>query len=145
MIIQGASRGVDGTGPTDVVLLSIKALNAGDLDAALANFADDVEYTLIGVSAGGPGTLKGQEQLRTWFEERTAEHLRVEVEMLKMEGDVVTTETRTWCDSTRQLGVAPSVATERYLVREGKIQRAIRTIHPESAAKLQAALRHVRE
>ncbi|MFO7742681.1 MAG: nuclear transport factor 2 family protein [Anaerolineae bacterium] len=145
MIIQRPARTGDRAEPSDVVLLSVEALNEGDVDAALARCADDVEYTLVGVSTGGPRTLKGQVQLRTWFEERTAEHLRVEVEILEMEEDVVTTETRTWCDSTRQLGVAPSVATERYLVREGKIQRAIRTIHPESAAKLQAALRHVRE
>ncbi len=145
MIIQGPSRTAAGTAPSQVVLSSVKALNSGDLEAALACFADDADYELTRVPPAQPDTVKGREQLRAWFEELATQHLRVEVEVLLTEGDLVTTETRTWSDSTRQLGVAPLVATERYLVQEGKIRSAIRTIRPESIAKLQAALRHVQE
>ena len=145
MIIQGQSEKTVATAPSEVVLLSVKAFNAGDLEAALACFAEHADYESIGVPPGQPDAVKGQEQLRAWFEGLATQHSRVEVKVLKVEEDVVRTETRTWSDSTRQLGVAPLVATEQYLVQDGKIQSAIRTIHPESVAKLQAALVHIEE
>ena len=56
-----------------------------------------------------------------------------------MEGDTVTTETKTWTDDTRALGVAPIVATEVYIVQDGKIKSVTWTISDESLAVLMAA------
>lgn len=130
---------------SEVVLASLNAFNAGDLERALSHLADDAECTLIGFAPGHPRALKGKEQLRSWFKEFAAQHLRIEVDILAIEETVVTTGTLSWTDSTRQLGVAPLAATTQVLIDDGKIRSIKWTIHPESAAKLQAALSHAKE
>lgn len=57
-----------------------------------------------------------------------------------MEGDTVTARTKTWSDPTREMGVAPLVATEVYIVQDGKITSLTYTPTEESVAKLQAAM-----
>jgi hypothetical protein len=145
MIMQGQSKKVIALAPSEVVLLSVKALNAGDLEGALMYFAGDAEYQLIGLPFDQPDSLKGTEQLRDWLKELSTQHSYLEVEVLDTEGDIVTTRTLIWSDLTRQLGVAPLAAIEQYFIRDGRIIGAIRGIYPESAAKLQAALSHAQE
>ena len=63
-----------------------------------------------------------------------------ELEILQVEGDTVTTKSRTWADPTRALGVAPLEATLVYAVQDGKIKGWTWTLSDESLAKLQAAM-----
>jgi hypothetical protein len=63
-----------------------------------------------------------------------------ELEILQVEGDTVTTKSRTWADPTRALGVAPLEATLVYTVQDGKIKGWTWTLSDESLAKLQAAM-----
>jgi ketosteroid isomerase-like protein len=128
-----------------VVLDSLSAINAGDLERALSHLADDAECTLIGIAPGHPRALRGKEQLRSWFGDLAAQHLRIEADILATKATIVTAGTLSWTDSTRQLGVAPLAATAQVLIDHGKISRIQWTIHPESAAKLRAALAHAQE
>lgn len=130
---------------SEVVLACLSALNAGDLEGALWHLADHAECSLIGFAPGHPRALKGKEQLRSWFKELAAQHLRVTGDILAIKAALVTTGTLCWTDFTRQLGVAPLAATGQVLIEDDKIRTIEWTIHPESAAKLQAALRHAKE
>jgi ketosteroid isomerase-like protein len=143
MLEQGKSSST--SAHPEVVLASLSAFNAGELERALLHFADDAECTLIGIAPSHPHVLKGKEQLRSCFKKLATQHLRIEVEILAIEVTIVTIESLSWTDSTRQLGVAPLVATGQVLIDEGKICSIKWTIHPESAAKLQAALSHAKE
>jgi hypothetical protein len=117
------------------------ALNAGDVDAAMAFFTDDAVVKLVpALPPGSPDTYNGAEEIRAWFEELVAMNFEIDVEVLEVEGDTVTTRTSTWMDPTREMGVAPLVATEVYTVRDGKIRGFTWTISDDSLAKVQAAM-----
>jgi LPXTG-motif cell wall-anchored protein len=111
----------------------------GVYEGHLALRADDGTFQLEGLPSG-PETYKGKEQLRSEFEDEIANHIEIQVEVLKVEGDTVTTRTTTWHDFTRQIGVAPLEATEVYVIENGQIASATWTLSPESLAKVQAAL-----
>jgi len=127
------------TDPASVVKAASERLSAGDLEGYLALWADDGTFEVVGLPSG-PETYKGKDQLRTEFEDEIANHIEIQVEVLKVEGDTVTTRTTTWHDFTRQIGVAPLEATEVYVVKNGQIASATWTLSPESLDKLQAAL-----
>jgi ketosteroid isomerase-like protein len=127
------------TDPASVVKAASELLSAGDLEGCLALWADDGTFQLEGLPSG-PETYKGKDQLRSEFEDEIANHIEIQVKVLKVEGDTVTTRTTTWHDFTCQIGVAPLEATEIYVVKNGQIASATWTISPESLAKVQAAL-----
>ena len=131
--------------PSELVLASVKAFNSRKLGAALEYYATDAVFELSGVPPDHPGIFTGKNNLRVWFTELSSQHSHFEVEIIKAHGSLITTRTQIWSDLTRQLGVAPLVATDQYLIQDGKIKYAQRSIHPESVAKLQAAQVHIHE
>lgn len=131
--------------PSELVLACVKAFNAGNLGAALEYYARDAVFELLGVPSDQRNIFTGKNQLRTWFTELSSQHFHFELEIIKAQGSLITTRTQIWSDSTRQLGVAPLTATDQYLIRDGKINYAQRSLHPESVAKLQAAQAHIHE
>ena len=102
--------------PATVVADHVKAFKTGDLDAAYAYFADDAVYHLNFMDE----TYTGAVEIRAWWEDLVAQNFDIEVEVLNVEGDAVTTKTKTWVDFTREMGIAPLEATEVYIVRDGK-------------------------
>jgi hypothetical protein len=131
--------------PVDVVLGAVKGWDAGDIDASkidasLAYYADDAVINLVGLPPGQPDTFSSKGQIRSWWEELTAQHFNMTVEILSTEGDTVTTKTLTWMDWSRKVGIAPLEATEEYVIKDGKIVSQTWTITEASKAKLMAAL-----
>jgi len=122
-----------------IVRGAAERLNAGDLEGSLAYWTDDAEFTFIGLP-GGTETYSGKEQIRTVLKENVANHFEMQVDILKMDGDTATTRTTTWHDFTRQLGVAPLIATELYVIQDGKIASITWTLSDESQAKLNSAI-----
>lgn len=102
--------------------------------------ADAVVKLVPALPPGSPDTFTGAEEVRAWFEDLVAMNFEIHIEVLQMEGDTVTTRTSTWVDATREMGVAPLVATEVYTVQAGKIKGFTWTISDESLAKVQAAM-----
>ena len=116
-------------------------MNAGDVDAAMTLYADDAVVKLVpALPPGSPDTYTGAEEIRAWFEGLVAVNWKGEIEILQVEGDTVTTESRTWADPTCQMGIAPLEATLVYTVQDGKIKGWTWTLSDESLAKLQAAM-----
>jgi hypothetical protein len=112
------------------------ALNAGDVEAAMALFTDDAVVSL----ALFDETYAGTQEIRAWFEELVAGNFELHLEVLEVDGYTVTTKTTTWIDFTREMGIAPLVATEIYTFQDGKITGFIWTPTDETASKIQAVL-----
>jgi LPXTG-motif cell wall-anchored protein len=113
-----------------------EALNTGDVDAAMALFADDAVVTL----AFFEETYTGAEEIRAWFEGLVAANFELQLEIVQLDGDTVITKTTTWIDFTREMGIAPLVAEEIYSFQNGKITGFTWTPTDETASKIQAAM-----
>ncbi|MCC6167491.1 MAG: SMP-30/gluconolactonase/LRE family protein [Caldilineaceae bacterium] len=126
-------------GPAQVVVDSARAFQENGIEASLAYFADDAAYTIVGMPTG-PEVHAGKETLRAWMNELGAQGFALEVEVVNVQGNIVTTRTQTWVDFTRRLGVAPMVATEVYVVEEDKIASVTWVLTQESKTALLNAL-----
>ena len=126
--------------PSVPVVGEVIPLNAGNVEVALAYWADDATVKLLGLPTNDQDSYSGKEQVRGWFKELTAQHFQMEVKVIRVQGNFVTTRTQTWNDLTRQLGVAPLTATEVYIISEGQIAGLISTISTKCRFRFQAAL-----
>jgi hypothetical protein len=84
---------------------------------------------LLGVPAEVQNSYNGREEVRGWFKKLVAQHVQIRVKIIKVRGDTVTTRTEIWSDLTRQLGVAPLVAMEVYVVHEGRLPALLQPSH----------------
>lgn len=127
--------------PEEVLAAQAEALNAGDIDAVMALYTDDVVVKIDPpVPPGSPDTYTGKEEVRAWLEELAAMNFEMDIQVLDVDGETVTARLRTWVDPTRELGVAPLEFTEVCTIREGKIAGWTDSITDESMAKLMAAI-----
>ena len=102
--------------PRSVLKRYIEAQNAGELDAALALWADD------GVIINTRGRkVAGKENLRKFIQTNISRKIRQEPEALQTVGDKVTWINRESNESYRKLNVAPVQQNSEILVRDGKI------------------------
>lgn len=130
--------------PDAVVLAATEGWNsdnvgAGQIDATLAYFADDAVFKMVGMPPEIPDTYTGKQAIRAAFESWLPLHPRLQVEVLKVEGDTVTAQTLYWSDAMRAMGVAPLEGTDVYVVRDGLIVNETWTLTDESSSKLKAA------
>jgi hypothetical protein len=129
--------------PSATVMGMVERMNAGDLEGALAYWADDAVVYFFGLPPTGTEIYRGKEQFRPVFEENVSSHLQWEVDISSVVGDEVNARAKTWHDFTRQLGVAPLEATEVYLIKDGKIVTYAWTLTEDSLARLKPALAEV--
>jgi hypothetical protein len=129
--------------PAATVMGMVERMNAGDLEGALAYWADDAVVYFYGLPPTGTEIYRGKEQIHSVFEENVSSHLQWEVDIRSIVGDEVNARAKTWHDFTRQLGVAPLEATEVYLINDGKIVTYAWTVTEESLARLKPALAEV--
>ena len=126
--------------PSVPVIGQAVPLNAGDVESALAYWAEAATVALIGYPPTVRDSYNGREQVRGWLNKLAARHYRIQVKVLKVQGNAVTTRTEMWSDWIMQLDVAPLVATEVYLVNDRKITQLTSTISPKSLLRFQSAL-----
>ncbi|MDJ0767586.1 MAG: nuclear transport factor 2 family protein [Ilumatobacter sp.] len=121
----------------ELVVDAAEPWNSGDLDAALDFYADGATVSLEGLEGAFPAEhYVGRAELAGWFEELQAGNFQVDVEVVDVDGNLVTTETKTWLDETRAAGLAPLIATEVYTVEDGKIQSKTWALTEESKAAI---------
>jgi LPXTG-motif cell wall-anchored protein len=126
--------------PAAVVKAAEAATNSHDIDAAMAHFADDAVVKIGPDLPGISGVFTGAPEIRAWLQDLYKQNFTLEITILQVNGDIVTTRTKTYSDPTRQLGIAPLEGMEQYTVQNGKIKGFTFTFTDESFAKLQAAL-----
>jgi ketosteroid isomerase-like protein len=93
------------------------AFNAGDLDAALSAFADDVEWTIPGDSVLG-GTYRGKDELTDLMAQLAQKTTSVKTKSFLADGDVVVVQTEVTA------GGETSQEADVFTFRDGKIIKA---------------------
>jgi uncharacterized protein len=93
------------------------AFNAGDLDAALSAFADDVEWTIPGDSMLG-GTYRGKDELTDLMAQLAQKTTSVKTKSFLADGDVVVVQTEVTA------GGETSQEADVFTFRDGKIIKA---------------------
>lgn len=112
------------------------ALNAGDVDAAMALMADNAVFTVD--FAGNLELYSGSEEIRSLYSELVAGNFRIETTPESIDGNTVTTMTKTWGDGVP--GDEPNTAVEVYVIEDGKISSITWTPTDETIAKYQAMM-----
>jgi ketosteroid isomerase-like protein len=120
--------------PEALARSAYEALNAGDVESALALYADDAALSL-----GAFGSFSGKEELRGSFENEVAKHATWELSDFQVEGDTVTFTSRYTNDDLQAIGITLE-GTEVITIRDGKIATDTFTVTEESMAALQAAM-----
>jgi hypothetical protein len=122
------------TDPQSVLQRFNDAQNAGDVDAALAMWAED------GVRTNTRGRkMAGKEEIRKFIQGVVAAKIRVETESAQVVGDRVTWSIRESNELYRKLGVAPVRIIVELLFQGGKIKSWLAYFPPSEIARLEQA------
>jgi hypothetical protein len=109
------------------------AMNAHDVEAALALFADEAVFN------APSGSFRGRGQIRGYLQSLVTRNYRSEELQTQVAGDRVTSRARVFLDEFRTLGIAPLEAMAEVVVEGGQIRTFTAGFTPESLARLQAA------
>ncbi|MGD8966665.1 MAG: nuclear transport factor 2 family protein [Anaerolineae bacterium] len=123
--------------PEDVINAANVAWNAGAIEVLKALFAEDAVACF---PDWGDECTTGAEEIAAWIEELVASHFVIEPQSVEVDGDTVTVVAEVWADPTRELGIAPLLTTDAYIVENGQITRQTSTLTEESAARLMEAM-----
>ena len=126
--------------PASLIKDLVGVLNAGNVDAAMAFFADNATQTQTPPPSGTSGVRTGKEQIRGFYKGLVDDHFGVELSNLKSAGDKVTYTCTFSTDTYKKMGVAPLVTLEEAVFEKGKIKSQTINLSPESLAKIQAAM-----
>lgn len=120
--------------PASVLKRYIEAQNAGDLDTALALWAED------GVITNTRGrSLAGHENLTRFIRGNISRRIRQEPENIQLVGDRVMWTNRESNESYRKLNVAPVQQNSEIVVRGGKIRSWVNYFPPSEIARIEQA------
>ena len=141
--LVATTRGVSsqGTDPASVVQAYIRAVNAHNVDAVLALYADDAVHEVIPPPPGAQSVYIGKAQIRQFYQQTVVNHDHLEVVGTpQVVGDKVMYTKRIASDSFRRLGLATLDASIVAIVQGGKFISYTAAFTPDSLAKLQAAI-----
>lgn len=124
------------TDPVAVLNAFNAAVNAHDVDAALALFAPDAIAQFP--NQPPPNVYRGTQEIRTWLQADAAQHIQVTASNVKVTGDRVTWDASIVIDDVRPLGISLDGSAEA-VIQNGKIGSFTFTLSDETLAKLQAA------
>jgi limonene-1,2-epoxide hydrolase len=128
------AAGAQNPDPASVLKRYIEALNAGDLDAALAQWAEDGAIT----NTRGRRSA-GHERLREFIQGNISRKIRQEPEQIMTVGDKVTWINHESNESYRKLDVAPVQQNSAIVVRDGKIISWINYFPSSEIARIEQA------
>jgi hypothetical protein len=122
------------TDPVAVVTAMYDALNAGDIDAFLALYAEDAIIEIVPF-----GAHTGHEEIRMWAEGLMELNADMELEVLQVDGNVVTAKSWYSDDDWRAMGIVLE-AVEELTVEDGKITVDTWVTTDETLAAVEAAM-----
>jgi hypothetical protein len=112
------------------------AVNAHDVDAALAFFADDAVVQFP--NQPPPNVYRGTAEIRAWLQGDADQHIQVTTEQLNLAGDKLTWIGKVVTDDVRGLGITIEGPAEA-IIQGGKITSFSFTLSDATLAKLAAA------
>jgi hypothetical protein len=112
------------------------AINAHDVDAALALFASDAVVQFP--NQPPPNVFRGTQEIRNWLRGDADQHIQVTTSNVQITGDRMTWDASVMTDDLRQLGISADGSVEA-VIQGGKISSFAFTLSEDTLAKLQAA------
>ena len=140
MLVLPAALYAQETDPVAVVTALYEAVNAGDVEAAVALFADGAIMNVPVAPPNMPAKYTGKAEIRLWLESEVAQHTEYVLNETQIDEGTVTATISLSDDILQGLGIAPLEMTDEFTIQDGKI--TARTLVPtdESVAKMQAAV-----
>jgi hypothetical protein len=114
------------------------AMNAGDAETAIAQFANDAIRKDISIAASHK-VVTGKAGIAAGIQARIADNIHIEARNFQVAGNKVTCTASVSTDYGRRLGFAPIEETAEIIIEAGKIQIYTVELTPESVVKVQAA------
>jgi ketosteroid isomerase-like protein len=111
------------------------AVNAHDVDAALAFFADDAVVQFP--NQPPPNVFRGKAEIRTWLQGDADQHIQVTTEQFNVSGDKLTWIAKVVTDDVRALGITIEGPAEAVL-EGGKFKSFAFTLSDATLAKVLA-------
>jgi ketosteroid isomerase-like protein len=141
LVMLPVGAGAQSADPGSVAAALAAAVNAGNVDVALALFADDGVVTLLPpASPTAKHVYTGKAEIRAWLQTLRDQRFQVQEGTPQVSGERLRSLDRISEDGLRMLGVAPLETTKEVVVRGGKITAFSSTLTPASLARLQAAV-----
>ena len=132
--LPSAGQGSDGD-PVSVVIAYREAMNAHDLDRALALFSDDAEL----VNSRGR-KVTGKSSLRSFLQGNINSQVSYfKVESPEVKGDAVTYDSWATAEWSEKLGMGPMRVTWQGVITSGRIRTVTVYFPPEELARLAKA------
>ena len=123
-----------GPKPEDMALQAVEAINAQDMEAVLALYADDAVVTSV-----SPEPFTGKEEIRGWLEGMFADNFHLEAEIVEVNGNVFIERDTMTMDSMSFYGIDELTGTAEGTIENGKIKTLNFSWSDETLADLQAA------
>lgn len=123
-----------GAKPDAVALQLAEAVNAQDLEAALALFTDDALVTSV-----SPEPFNGKAEIQGWLEGMFADNFHLEAEIVEVNENVVIESDTMTMDSMKFFGIETLTGTSEITIEDGKINALEFSFSDETLADLQTA------
>lgn len=123
-----------GTKPDRVALQLAEAVNAQDVNGALALFADDAVVTSV-----SPEPFNGKAEIQEWLEGMIADNFHLEAEIENIQGNLVVEHDTMTMDSMSFYGIDTLIGTSEINVVGGKINALNFSFSDETLSDLQTA------
>jgi ketosteroid isomerase-like protein len=127
--------------PVALIQARDAALGAGDLEAAVAFYADDATIRDANPEPGSTGVIQGKGQIREFLAGRIGAHISFESVNFNVTGDTVAFEQRVWFDDPDliRLNLLPVETNNTAIIRDGKIHDWLIDIKQEWLSRVEAA------
>lgn len=138
----GATAQEQAKDPEGVLRTIFGALNAGDVELAASNVADDAVLVLLppAIAAPDPNVIQGKEAISEWWTMLAADKAGFDVSDFKVDGSKVTWKAAMTGDFFTNLGLEPLQAEGMGIVENGLLKSYIWNVSSESMARLDAAM-----
>lgn len=123
-----------GPKPEELALQLAEAVNAQDIEGALALFAEDAV-----VSSVSPEPFNGKDEIQGWLEGMFADNFKLEAEIESSDGNLVYENDTMSMDSMSFYGIDTLTGTSEVTVDDGKIQAIKFSFSDETLGDLQTA------
>jgi ketosteroid isomerase-like protein len=122
-----------------VVTALYEAVNARDIEAALALYADGAVIYMPVPPPNMPDTYTGKEEIRGWIENEVVRNTEYQLVGTEVDGNTVVATTSVADDVLRSFGLTSLEQKDEFTILDGRITARTHVFTEESLAKLAAA------
>ncbi len=137
---QDAQPATPATDPESILSAIYEAINAGDVETAIAYYDENAVQVLLPAPPDNDGALEGAEQIREWREAFVGRNGALELSNMQTSGDTVLFDAQVTEDVFTHFGVAPLEFSGVAVVRDGKVVAESLVMKDRSQAALGAAI-----